>query len=160
MSDFEIDADLIRELANLLDETGLTEIEIGDEDRHIRVARGTVAGAATPTVTITAPASAGAGSAGPNGGGGTAQGSRAAVDSSHPGAVTSPMVGTVYIGPEPGAPPFVQTGEAVTEGQTLFIVEAMKTMNPIRAPRSGTVSQIFVENEAPVEYGEVLLVLQ
>ena len=76
------------------------------------------------------------------------------------GAVTSPMVGTVYVAPEPGATPFIKTGDTVIEGQTLLLIEAMKTMNPIRAPRAGTVSQIFITNAAPVEYGEVLLILE
>ena len=141
----QFDADLIRELAKLLEETGLSEIEIGDDESRIRVAR--AAGSHAPAVVpAQAPASA------PD--------SVPAIDSSHPGAVTSPMVGTVYVSPEPGSPAFIQVGDAVSEGQTLMIVEAMKTMNPIRAPRSGTVGGILVENGAPVEHGEVLLLLQ
>ena len=146
----EFDPDLIRELAELLDETGLSEIEIGGDDNRIRVARGSVVQASVPApASAPAPASPAA-----------AADPAPAMDASHPGAVTSPMVGTVYISPEPGSPPFIQAGDAVSEGQTLMIVEAMKTMNPIRAPRSGTVDRILVENGAPVEYGEVLLLLQ
>lgn len=139
------DPDLIRELAKLLDETGLSEIEIGGNENRVRVARGgTVTQATTPAPAPPAPAADPA----------------PAMDASHPGAVTSPMVGTVYVSPEPGSPPFIQAGDAVSEGQTLMIIEAMKTMNPIRATRSGTVGRILVENGAPVEYGEVLLLLQ
>ena len=81
------------------------------------------------------------------------------IDSAHPGAVTSPMVGTLYVAPEPGAQPFVVAGNAVEAGDTLFIIEAMKTMNPVRAPRAGTVTRIFAANEMPVEYGEVLALI-
>ena len=144
----EFDPDLIRELAELLDETGLSEIEVGGGDNRIRVARGTVAQNPAP-----APAAAPASPA-------PEPEPAPVLNASHPGAVTSPMVGTVYSSPEPGSPPFIQAGDSVTEGQTLMIVEAMKTMNPIRAPRSGTVGRILVENGAPVEYGEVLLLLQ
>lgn len=147
MAKIDIDSDLIRELARLLEETGLTEIEVGDGDRRIRVARGPAGGALTvapPPLPALAPSAAAA----------------VKVDAAHPGAVTSPMVGTVYLTAEPGAPPFVQLGDAVREGQTLFIIEAMKVMNPIRAPRGGKVAQILVENGAPVEYGEVLLLLE
>ncbi len=146
----EFDADLIRELAKLLEETGLSEIEIGDDESRVRVARGTGSHvpAVAPAQAPASPASAPAPDPVP------------AMDASHPGAVTSPMVGTVYVSPEPGSPAFIQAGDAVSEGQTLMIVEAMKTMNPIRAPRSGTVGRILVENGAPVEYGEVLLLLQ
>jgi acetyl-CoA carboxylase biotin carboxyl carrier protein len=146
----EFDPDLIRELAELLDKTGLSEIEIGGDENRVRVARGTVAQATAPApVPVAAPAPAT-----------PAPDPAPAMDASHPGAVTSPMVGTVYLSPEPGSPPFIQAGDAVSEGQTLMIIEAMKTMNPIRAPRSGTVGRILVENGAPVEYGEVLLLLQ
>ena len=148
------DLELIRELAALLDETGLTEIEIGEGERRVRVARSlapqaafaTVPGAgATSSAPVTAPIE---------------EPLAAVPDSAHPGAVNSPMVGVVYLGPEPGAPQFVSVGDTVSEGQTLFIVEAMKTMNPIRAPRGGTITRILVENAVPVEYGEVLLILE
>ncbi len=148
------DVDLIRELAALLDETGLTEIEIGEGDQRIRVAR-----APAPQSVYVSEQPAAAVSEGPLARVEEPAAQDSAIDASHPGAVTSPMVGAVYLAPEPGAPSFVSVGDAVSEGQTLFIVEAMKTMNPIRAPRSGQVVRILVENGAPVEYGEVLLVL-
>jgi len=141
------DFDLIRELAALLEETGLSEIEIGDGPARIRVAR-SMAAAAPPPAALAEPA------------GGDAAQPLGTVDSSHPGAVISPLVGVVYHAPEPGAEWFVKVGDSVSEGQTLFVVEAMKTMNPIRAPRGGRIVRILVENGAPVEYGEVLLVLE
>jgi len=139
-----IDAKAIRTLSDLLTETGLTEIEIEHNGARIRVARaGAIAAiASTPVVAAPAPVPAAAVSSGP-----------------HPGAVTSPMVGTVYAASEPGKPPFVKVGQQVKEGETLFIVEAMKTMNPIPAPRSGRVLEICVENGTPVEFGQTLLVL-
>lgn len=152
MSQPEFDPDLIRKLAKLLDETGLSEIEIGGEDNRVRVARGTVSQTPAPVPAASPVASAPALPALP-------ADPAPAMDASHPGAVTSPMVGTVYVSPEPGSAPFIQAGDSVSEGQTLMIVEAMKTMNPIRAPRSGTVDRILVEDGAPVEYGEVLLLL-
>ncbi len=147
MKKFDVDSGLIRRLAELLDETGLSEIEIGEGERRVRVARsaagvpGGAAAAFQPPAEAPPPAVADA-------------------DATTPGAVTSPMVGTVYTSQEPGAPPFVAVGGAVSEGQTLFIIEAMKVMNPIRAPHAGTVKQILVSNGDPVEYGEVLLVLE
>ena len=144
------DLDLIRELARILNETGLSEIEIGEGDRCIRVARQLAfAQVAAQGPALAAPSSAPA-----------AGQAASSVDASHPGAVTSPMVGAVYVAPEPGAPPFVKVGDQVSEGQTLLIIEAMKTMNPIRAPRGGRVARILVENGAPVEYGEVLLIVE
>jgi acetyl-CoA carboxylase biotin carboxyl carrier protein len=139
-----IDPELIRALAKLLEETGLGEIEFAEGDRRIRVARPVAAAAATviaPAATVAASAAAPAGGVPAN-------------------AVTSPMVGTVYLAAEPGAPSFVKVGDQVREGQTLLIIEAMKVMNPIRAPRAGTVTQILVTNGAPVEYGEPLLVVE
>ncbi len=151
MAKLTLDKALIRELTALLEETGLSEIEVEENGRRVRVARNS---AASP-----APAGDSApGAEAPGGGDGAAPAPSA--DSGHPGAVTSPMVGTVYLSPEPSAPPFVTAGANVTQGQTLFIVEAMKTMNPIPAPRDGTVSQILIANGAPVEYGEVLLILE
>ncbi len=139
-----IDAETIRALSDLLAETGLTEIEVEQNGARIRVARaGAMAAiaaapavAALPSVTAPAPLS------GP-----------------HPGAVTSPMVGTVFSAPEPGKPDFVKVGQQIKEGDTLFIVEAMKTMNPIPAPRGGTVKEICVENGSPVEFGQTLIIL-
>lgn len=143
----KIHEDLVRKLVELLDECGLTELDYGIGRLRIRVSR--AAGKAAPTVTVEAPGQA---AAPPQ--------SEVEAASSHPGAVTSPMVGTVYVAPEPDAPPFVKTGDTVSEGQTLMLIEAMKTMNPIRAPFSGTVTQILATNATPVEYGEVLLILE
>ena len=148
----EPDLDLIRELAKILSETGLSEIEIGEGDRRIRVARQLAYAQAAAGLALAAPQAAGAPAA--------SAVQAPSVDASHPGAVTSPMVGAVYVAAEPGAQPFVKVGDQVSEGQTLLIIEAMKTMNPIRAPRSGRVTRILVENGAPVEYGEVLLIVE
>jgi acetyl-CoA carboxylase biotin carboxyl carrier protein len=142
-----IDKELIRELARLLDETGLTEIEIERAGLRVRVGRGHVAaapGAAVPPPVI-APAPAAA---------------SPADLAKHPGAVTSPMVGTAYRGAAPGAAPFVDIGSKVTVGETLLIIEAMKTMNQIPAPRSGTVTQILIEDGQPVEFGEPLVIIE
>jgi acetyl-CoA carboxylase biotin carboxyl carrier protein len=152
-----VDDELIRRLAELLEETGLSEIEIGEGEQHLRVVRAgsnaTLATFAAPLATSVA-VPGGSGDAAVNG---AADGN---TDAGHPGAVTSPMVGTIYVGPEPGAPPFVAQGGSVREGDTLFIIEAMKTMNPVRAPRGGTVSRVLVRNESPVEFGEVLAVIE
>lgn len=142
------DFDLIRELAALLEETGLTEIEIGEGARRVRVARSPAPAAAPRLAPVPREPEEGVRpAAGP-------------ADASHPGAVTSPMVGVVYVAPEPGAKPFISVGDEVRKGETLFVVEAMKTINPIRAPRPGRVARIIAENGAPVEYGEVLLILE
>jgi acetyl-CoA carboxylase biotin carboxyl carrier protein len=143
-----IDAAAIRELADLLGETGLTEIEIEQNGSRIRVSR-----QATQTVAHAPMApSATAPAASPAEAPATHKGPPA-------GAVPSPMVGTVYVAPEPGKPPFVKTGDTVKEGDTLFIVEAMKTMNPIAAPRSGKITEICVHDAQPVEFGQTLLVI-
>jgi len=147
----ELDKDLIRELAELLDETGLTEIEWTQGDRTVRVARQTGGVIARTAVASPIVGEAGAGS----------ESGTASVDhASHPGAVLSPMVGTAYVSPEPGAAPFVQVGSQVSDGQTVLIIEAMKTMNPIPAPKSGTIKHILVSDGAPVEYGEVLMIVE
>lgn len=145
-----LDTDLIRELATLLDETGLTEIEIELDGRRFRVARGVSITAAAPA----APAPVAA----PE----RAESKRSGSDDAgvHPGAVTSPMVGTAYRSPEPGAAPFIEIGSTVTTGQTLLIIEAMKTMNHIPSPKSGKVTAILVEDGQPVEYGEPLVVVE
>ena len=142
----DVDADLVRQLAALLEETDLSEIELGDGDQRVRVVRNLVAGNAhaAPAPAASPPTS----EAAPPGG-----------DAVPAGAVASPMVGTVYSAPQPGAPAFVTVGARVEEGDTLFVIEAMKVMNPIRAPRGGTVTHIMVENGTPVEFGETLLVL-
>jgi acetyl-CoA carboxylase biotin carboxyl carrier protein len=147
-SDTGIDKELIRELAKLLDETGLTEIEIERAGLRVRVGRGAAAVAA-PVVNVTGSASViPAAAAAPS-------------DlAKHPGAVTSPMVGTAYIGSAPGAKPFVDIGSKVTAGDTLLIIEAMKTMNQIPAPRGGTVTKILIEDGQPVEFGEPLMIIE
>ena len=145
--------DLIRELAKLLDETGLTEIEVEREGLRVRVARQTtthvIAGGHVPPIPSVAPAPAVAPI--PLEGADLAK---------HPGVVTSPMVGTAYRAPEPTARPFVDIGSVVKAGDTLLVVEAMKTMNQIPAPRGGTVTQILFENAQPVEYGEPLMIIE
>ncbi|TAN78065.1 MAG: acetyl-CoA carboxylase biotin carboxyl carrier protein [Magnetospirillum sp.] len=144
-----IDSELVRTLAALLDETNLTEIEYGVGDVKIRVAR-----TAAP-VTVhhgAAPAHASYPAAQP------AQ--AAASDADHPGAVTSPMVGVAYLSPEPGSAKFINPGDMVTEGQTVMLIEAMKTFNPIRAPRGGKVTRILVTDSQPVEFGEPLMIIE
>lgn len=148
----QVDAPAIRELADLLDETGLGEIEIEQAGRRIRVARGGSIREMTPSGPV------------------PVMSERVGVPEGHAaeqpvhktdaeGAVHSPLVGTVYVAPEPGKPPFVKIGDSVREGDTLLIVEAMKTMNPILAPRAGTVKQICVSDAQPVEFGQTLIVL-
>jgi acetyl-CoA carboxylase biotin carboxyl carrier protein len=144
-----IDPDLIRELARLLDETGLTEIEFERDGERVRVRRQFKPAPAAPA----APPIAAERPAGGNEG-------RQPDPASHPGLVTSPMVGTAYVGSEPGARPFVEVGSRVSAGETLLIIEAMKTMNQIPAPRSGTVVQILVEDGQPVEFGEPLMIIE
>jgi acetyl-CoA carboxylase biotin carboxyl carrier protein len=144
-----IDKELIRELAKLLDETKLTEIEIERDGLRVRVGRG---GGVTHVTSHAAPA-APLSSAGPA--------AAAPTDpAKHPGAVTSPMVGTAYRGAAPGSAPFVDLGSKVVVGETLLIIEAMKTMNQIPAPRSGTVTQILIEDGQPVEFGEPLVIIE
>ena len=147
------DSALIRELALLLDETSLTEIEIERAGRRVRVARNVSIAAAVPAaIPMAAAAVAGAS---------VAAAAAAAADlSKHPGVVPSPMVGTAYWAPEPGAKPFIEVGSKVSAGQTLLIIEAMKTMNQIPSPRAGTVTQILVEDGQPVEFGEPLVIIE
>ena len=144
------DSALIRELALLLDETSLTEIEIERAGLRVRVARNISVTAAMPANYPPAfSASAAAVSAAP------------VTDlAKHPGAVPSPMVGTAYWAPEPGAKPFIEVGSKVSAGQTLLIIEAMKTMNQIPSPRAGTVTQILVEDGQPVEFAEPLVIIE
>jgi acetyl-CoA carboxylase biotin carboxyl carrier protein len=138
------DEDAIRGLAKLLDETGLTEIEIERDGARIKIGRAaravSVAAPALPVSAVAAPV--------------------AADPAKHPGVVPSPMVGTTYLAPSPGARPFVDVGQTVKAGDTVLIIEAMKTMNQIPAPRGGTVIQIFVEDGQPVEFGEPLLIIE
>ncbi len=137
-----IDADAIRELADLLTETSLTEIEIERKGMRLRVVRHTHHVHAAPVGAAPGPVAA-------------AEAPKSAAN----GAVPSPMVGTVYVAPEPGAAPFVKVGDTVKEGDTLLIVEAMKTMNPILAPRAGIIAEICVHDAEPVEFGQALIVL-
>jgi acetyl-CoA carboxylase biotin carboxyl carrier protein len=143
-----IDEKLVRKLADLLDETGLTEIEYEAEGRRIRIAKGGAAAVFAPGA-VAAPAAAPAAAA--------AEGGGEAVPA---GAITSPMVGTAYVADEPGKPAFVKVGDQVSEGQTLLIIEAMKVMNQIPSPRAGTVKAILVQDGQPVEFGEPLLVIE
>ena len=141
-----VDHELIHELTKLLDETGLTEIEIEQDGRRVRVARGTTATAAPAAVRVeVAPAQSAAKPIDP---------------SKHPGVVISPMVGTAYAASEPDAKPFIDVGSTVKAGDTLLIVEAMKTMNQIPAPRAGTVIQILFDDGQPVEFGEPLVIIE
>jgi acetyl-CoA carboxylase biotin carboxyl carrier protein len=150
-----IDTALVRELAEMLNETGLTEIEVEDDDRRIRVARGGMAYAAPAMAPMmSAPAAPAIASAAP-----AATEATPAAAADHANAVKSPMVGTCYLTPEPGAAPFITVGKPVKEGDTLLIVEAMKVMNPITAPKSGTISAILVENAQPVEFDQPLVVI-
>ncbi len=143
------DGALIRELALLLDETGLTEIEIERAGLRVRVARNISIAAAMPANFAPAASASATAAAAPE-----------ADLSQHPGAVPSPMVGTAYWAPEPGAKPFIEVGAKVSVGQTLVIIEAMKTMNQIPSPRAGTVTQILVEDGQPVEFGEPLVIIE
>ncbi|KAA5606772.1 acetyl-CoA carboxylase biotin carboxyl carrier protein [Roseospira marina] len=146
MATTPIDTDAVRALAELLGDTGLSEIEYDTGELRIRVAR-------TVTVTATAPAAPAAPAA-------DTGASPAASGEAHPGAVTSPMVGVVYLAPEPGAPNFVKIGDTVDEGATLLLIEAMKTFNPLRAPRAGRVAAILASDSMPVEYGEPLVIIE
>lgn len=150
MASKEFDEDFIRRLADLLDEKQLTEIEVEDDDRRVRIARQPAAAAAAPAAPAAAPAPAAAA---------PAEAAKPA-DASHPGAITSPMVGVAYVREEPGAPAYIEVGSTVREGQTLCLIEAMKTFNPVRSPRSGTVTRILVSDQSPVEYGEVLMIVE
>jgi acetyl-CoA carboxylase biotin carboxyl carrier protein len=150
MTRITVDEDLIRRLAALLEETGLSEIEIAEAESRIRVSRG-----APAAQVFAAPPHPPQAAAGP-----AAAAAEPELDASHPGAVTSPMVGVAYLSPEPNAPPFVKPGDRVAAGQTLLLIEAMKTFNQIKAPRAGTVTRVLVESGAPVEYGEVLMLIE
>lgn len=153
-----LDKGLIRDLAQLLNETGLTEIEIEKDDLKVRVARHAVPAAAYP---VGMPAAAPiAGSTAAPMPGGPAAAPAGPDPASHPGCVKSPMVGTAYRSPEPGTAAFIDIGTRVTQGQTLLIIEAMKTMNHIPAPRSGVVKEILIENGQPVEFGEPLVIIE
>jgi acetyl-CoA carboxylase biotin carboxyl carrier protein len=149
MGKLSIDPDVIRELASLLDETNLSEIEWEEDDQRVRVSRG-VSGqvVAAPTPVPTAAPAPAASPAAPRD------------SSTDPGAVKSPMVGTAYLSPEPGAAPFAREGDRVSQGQTLLIVEAMKTMNPIAAPHAGVVTKVLIDDSTPVEFGQPLMIVE
>ena len=143
--EFDVDAELVRKLADLLAETGLGEIEYEADGKRIRVVRPGIAAAAPVAAVVPAPVAAVV---------------VPVATGPHPGAVVSPMVGTVYLSSGPGEPPMVKIGQHVSEGQTVLLIEAMKVYNEIRAPRSGTVIELAVANGQPVEYGEVLAVIE
>jgi acetyl-CoA carboxylase biotin carboxyl carrier protein len=145
-----VDHNVIRDLASLLDETGLTEIEIEQDGQRIRIARN--AGRAAPAAYVAPPSAAPIPVAVPA--------TASADPAKHPGVVPSPMVGTAYMAAEPGGKPFIDVGSKVKAGDTLLIVEAMKTMNQIPAPRAGTVIQILFEDGQPVEFGEALVIIE
>ena len=149
-----IDARLVRKLADILTETGLTEIEVEHNDLKIRVAK-----TAAPAAVQYAPAPAAYAAAAPAPAAAPAGEAASAAVERKGDVVKSPMVGTVYLQPQPDAPPFVKVGDTVAAGQTLLIVEAMKTMNPIPAPKAGKVVEIIVEDAQPVEFGEPLVVI-
>lgn len=149
-----IDPDLVRELAKIISDSGLSEIEVEHGELRLRIARTLTAAAAPVTHMVAAPAAAAAPAAPPP------AAAPAAEAAAHPGAVPSPMVDTAYLSPEPGAPTFVKVGDMVTQGQTLMVVEAMKTFNPIPAPRAGKVTAVLVNDAQPVEYGEPLVIIE
>ena len=150
----KIDVKAIKELADILNETGLTEVEVADGDKIIRVSKGgTVISSAAAAPAISMPSD-------------PAMPQKASLDApdttacSHPGAVKSPMVGTAYLKPSPDAPEFIKKGDNISAGDTLVIIEAMKVMNPIKADKSGTITQILVSDSQPVEFGDVLVVIE
>jgi acetyl-CoA carboxylase biotin carboxyl carrier protein len=144
--DLSVDGDLVRSLAALLEETGLSEIEYAVGDRRIRVARN---GGAPTAAAMTAAAQP------------TAEPEPAAVAPvDHPGAIKAPMVGTAYIAPQPDQPPFVKLGDKIEAGHVVLIIEAMKVMNQIRAPKAGRIAEILIADGTPVEYGQVLMVVE
>ena len=151
MTRIPTDPEQIRQLAAVMAENGLTEVEIADKDTRIRVVRGSLSVAqpsAPPPVMVSEAAARHAAIAGADYG------------ANHPGSVTSPMVGVAFLAPEPGAPNFVSAGQQVSVGQTLLLIEAMKTFNQIKATRAGTVTKIVVQNSTPVEYGELLMIVE
>ncbi len=152
----KIDSEAILQLSKLLEETGLTEIEVAEGEKMIRVSKGTIQPSASHPA-VNAQNIMASNPAIPQAANTSAP---VAIGANHPGAVTSPMVGTAYMSPEPNADPFISKGANVKAGDTLLIIEAMKVMNPIKSPKSGTVTQILVESGKPVEFGEVLVVIE
>ncbi|MDD3019768.1 MAG: acetyl-CoA carboxylase biotin carboxyl carrier protein [Alphaproteobacteria bacterium] len=156
----KIDADAIRQLAELLEETGLTEIEVAEGEQMLRVNKGGMISQGSGAPTQQVPNAHAMMPSDPTIPQAATMAPPSVMAANHPGAVTSPMVGTAYMSSEPNGAAFVSKGSTVKEGDTLLIIEAMKVMNPIKAPKSGTVIQILVENGQPVEFGEVLLVVE
>lgn len=154
MTRIPTDPEQIRQLAAVMAENGLTEVEISDKDTRVRVVRGGASGTVMTQTSAAAHTPIAESAARPMPA--TAQESGAG----HPGAVTSPMVGVAYLAPEPGAANFVTTGQQVTAGQTLCLIEAMKTFNQIKATHAGTVTKIVVQSSSPVEYGELLMIVE
>ena len=149
----KIDADMVRQLADLLEETGLTEIEYGNDQMHLRVAKGGVPMANVASAPAPAPAAPSVAE--------TLSGvDEAEAHANHPGVVVSPMVGTAYTAADPESPPFVQVGDQVKEGDTLLLIEAMKVFNPIKASKGGKVSRILFTSGTPVEFGEPLMIIE
>lgn len=153
---FSAETKFVKELTAILDESNLTELEFESEDISVRLARGTTIAAAPAMMAATAPAPAPVAAAPAESAAVAAPGDAAA----HPGAVKSPMVGTVYLAPEPDAPLFAKEGDQVKKGQTLFIVEAMKVMNPITAPADGKLTRILVDNAQPIEFDQPLAIIE
>ena len=152
----QVDTDLVRQLAQVLDETKLTEIEVQDGERRIRVARTVTISTTTAQAPGYAPAPVAAAIAAPA----APVAAPVADAASHPGLIKSPMVGTAYLSPEPGTANYVSEGTTVKAGDTLLIIEAMKVMNPITAPKAGKVAQIIVRNEQPVEFDMPLVIIE
>ena len=148
---FDIDPDLVKKLSELLNETGLSEIEYESGGRRIRVARSLTGGG--PAVTMNAPPPAAAAPA-------PAVDAEAQTEQRKGTPITAPMVGTIFLSPEPGAEPFIQVGDTISEGQTVMLIEAMKTYNPVRATKSGKIVQILVGDSTPVEFGEELILVE
>ncbi len=152
MASLPFNDEVVRTLAAILTETGLTEIEIEGKEGRIRVARTPAAVSASVPMAVAAPAAAPAAA--------MPAAAPAGDEAQHPGAVTSPMVGIAYLSPEPGQAAFVAVGQAVSAGQTLMLIEAMKTFNQIKAPKSGTVARVLVASGAPVEFGQPLMIIE
>ncbi len=155
MSSFDLDAEFVRIMAKLLEESGLTEMEYSEGERRIRLSR-----AVPPAPMGYAPMAYAAPAAAPAAAPVPAAAPAAVPPAQHPGALKSPMVGTAYLASEPGATPFVKAGDSVKAGQTVMIIEAMKVMNPIKAPKGGTVTEILVSDAQPVEFGQPLMIIE
>ena len=160
MAKLDVETSFIEKLAELLQRTGLTEIEINQGTTRVRVARQVQMAPTDIVAPVYMQAPGQRGGAAPANAPAPASAPAPVADSAHPGVVKSPMVGTVYLSPEPGTPAYAAVGDEVKEGQTLLIIEAMKVMNAIRAPKAGRVAKVLVENAAPVEFGEPLLILE